>query len=339
MGAMKAPISISAEELRLGAQIRDAWRQASQIKIPDRHKKPKSIVVSGMGGSTLGAHALQTALRDELTIPFEISGDYTLPGHIGRETLVILSSYSGTTEETLASAREALKRNARVVVMTNGGELANWAKKNKLPLLLLDAAENPSNQPRMAVGYMTFGLAGILAACDVIKMDERRINGIAKIVDHQDPKQAVDLAGHLRHAFILPISAEHLSGAAHIFNNQINENAKQLSIPQILPELDHHFLEGVAFPRSVKKHLVAVLFRSEHYHPRNQKRIKLTAELLERNGIRAITVDIGGKNRLEEAWTCIALGAATSLVLAAHHRIDPWPVPNVTELKRLMAES
>ncbi|MCE9586048.1 SIS domain-containing protein [Candidatus Uhrbacteria bacterium] len=335
---MKAPILLS-DDLRLGAQLRDAWRQVSALKLPPAfHRLPTSVVVSGMGGSTLGAHVIQSVFRDEISIPFEISNDYHLPNHVDKDTLVILSSYSGTTEETLSAARDALRRKARIVVMTNGGDLLALAKKHKLPCLLIDPVENPSNQPRMAIGYMTIGLAGILAKANVLKIDERRINDAAKLVDKQDQGLAIDLARHLQKSFVLLMSAEHLIGAAHVFNNQINENGKQLSTTQIIPELDHHFLEGLSFPTSIKKHLVAVLFQSNHYHPRNQKRIKLTAEILQKNGIRAITVDVIGKNRLQEAWTAIALGASTSITLAKNSKIDAWPVPNVTWLKEQMAK-
>lgn len=328
-----------SEDLRLGAQLKDAWRQVSLLKLPASGKKlPTNVVVSGMGGSTLGAHVIQSVFRSEMTIPFEISNDYHLPNHVGRETLVILSSYSGTTEETLSAAQDAIRRKARIVIMTNGGDLLALAKKHKLPHLLIDPIENPSNQPRMAIGYMTIGLAGILAKANVIKIDERRIDTIAKLIDNQNRDQALDLARHLEKSFILLVSAEHLTGAVHVFNNQINENAKQLSVAQHIPELDHHFLEGLSFPKAIKKHLVAVLFQSSHYHPRIQKRIKLTAEILQKNGIRAITVDVIGKTRFEEAWTAIALGASTSIALAERNNIDPWPVPNVTWLKEQIAK-
>lgn len=142
---MKAPILLS-DDLRLGAQLRDAWRQVSSLKLPPTsYRLPASILVSGMGGSTLGAHVIQSVFRDVITIPFEISNDYHLPNHVGRDTLVILSSYSGTTEETLSAARDAIRRKARIVVMTNGGDLLALAKKHKLPCLLIDPVENPSN--------------------------------------------------------------------------------------------------------------------------------------------------------------------------------------------------
>jgi len=330
--------ALPQNDLRLGAQIRDAWNQASKLKLPDTYKRSQSIIVSGMGGSTLGAHVLQTVFRDELKKPFHISNDYGLPGYANRDSLVLLCSYSGTTEETISAAKEAKKRKARMVVVTTGGELAAWAKEQRVPTLLLDVAENPSQQPRMAIGYMCISLAGILHTGKFLNFTDRQIRALATHADQQDPDQATELAKHLQHKLILPIAAEHLVGAAHVFNNQVNENAKQLSILQAIPEIDHHFLEGLSFPHAIKKHLIAVLFNSKHYHPRNQARMKLTASLMEKKGIRSITVNILGKNRLEEAWTCIALGAGTSLALANTYRIDPWPVPMVTEFKELMAK-
>ncbi len=324
------------------AQLLDAWHQISTLKLDARFtlqaSRCTSIVVSGMGGSTLGAHVIQSVFRKELTIPLEISNDYHLPNHVGKKTLVILSSYSGTTEETLSAAQDAIRRKACIIIMTNGGELLALAQKHKLQYYVIDPRENPSNQPRMAIGYMTIAIAGILTKTKALNINEHQIKTIAKLLDQQDQNQAQDLAKHLEKAFILLVSAEHLTGAAHVFNNQLNENAKQLSVAQLIPELDHHFLEGLTFPKAIKKQLVAVLFQSSLYHPQNQKRIKLTAEILEKNGIRTITIDVVGKTGFQEAWTAIALGSATSVALAKQHKIDPWPVPNVTWLKEQIAK-
>ncbi len=332
---MKAPISFQ-QDLRLGAQILDAWRQVSALKI--KAFAPCSVVVCGMGGSTLGAHVLQTAFRDKLSVPMEIVNDYTLPAYVGKDTLVILSSYSGTTEETLAAAKEAKLRKAKIIVITAGGALLNLAKKNRWPTFVIDPVENPSGQPRMAVGYMTLGLAGMLSKIGVLDFPENDIHDLAKTVDGVDSKQAAALADHLRDSMVLLVSSGHLAGAAHVFNNQLNETGKHLAVAQIIPELDHHFLESLSFPQRARRSCVALLFQSKRYHPRVQKRIRLTAELFDKNGLRPVIVDVSGKNTWHEAWTVIALGAHTSLDLASIHRIDPNPVPNVTELKRLMAK-
>jgi hypothetical protein len=119
-------------------------------------------------------------------------------------------------------------------------------------------------------------------------------------------------------------------------NNQINENAKHLSTFMPLPELNHHFLEGLSFPRSAKRHVLAVLLQSHLYHPRNAKRVTLTAKLLEENGIQTVIVSPDAKTKLAQTWQAIQFGSYTSLSLAHTHHIDPEPVPNVAAFKKAL---
>ncbi len=321
----------------LPEQIREGWRAAHAARFPSAFSKATNVVVSGMGGSALGAHLIKSLYGDELSVPFETVSDYRLPGHVGKNSLIILSSYSGTTEETIATAKEALKRKAMCLALTTGGDLEALAIKHRWPVLKIGAETNPSNQPRMAIGSSAFTLIGSLAKLGFLDLKEGEVDRLATFLRQTTSQPAAqELAVRMRQRFTLFLAAEHLYGAAHVMNNQVNENAKHLSTFMPLPELNHHFLEGLSFPRSAKRHVLAVLLQSDLYHPRNTKRVTLTAKLLEENGIQTAIVSPDAKTKLAQTWQAIQFGSYTSLSLAQAHRIDPEPVPNVAAFKKAL---
>lgn len=332
--------------LKLPAQLTDAWRQVSEIdlsRFPLSALRFTDIVVAGMGGSTLGADLLRHAFANKLEVPIHIVNDYTLPPWVGKQTLVILSSYSGTTEETLACAEQAKDARANVFVMAAGGILLDGAHALDWPCWKIEADQNPSNQPRMAIGYMVAGLGCLFARLGLLPLTKRMIDLTAKELKTHgsklkaDDSAAAELAGYSENRFLLLMSAEHLLGAAHVFNNQVNENAKHLCVSQPIPELDHHFLEGLGFPYDAKRHAMAIFLQSDLYHPRNRKRIELTSQILDKNGIPSAVIDVLGPNRFIQAMNAVQFGAFTSYFIAERHRIDPVPVPNVSALKKLLS--
>ncbi|MCC7522834.1 hypothetical protein IT407_03480 [Candidatus Uhrbacteria bacterium] len=331
--------------LKLPAQLTDAWGQVSEIHLPASFidTRYSDIVIAGMGGSTLGADLLRYAFARKLEIPIHIVNDYSLPPWVGEHTLVILSSYSGTTEETLACAEQAKESGSHVFVMAAGGTLLDGAHALDWPYWKIEADQNPSNQPRMAIGYMVAGLGCLLSRLGLIPLTKRMILLASNELKKQNTtlkaleNPASELAGYSENRFLLLMSAEHLLGSAHVFNNQLNENAKHLSVSQPIPELDHHFLEGLGFPYGAKRHVMAIFLQSDLYHPRNRKRIELTSGILDKNGIPSAVIDVMGSNRFIQAMNAVQFGAFTSYYIAERHRIDPVPVPNVSALKKLLA--
>jgi glucose/mannose-6-phosphate isomerase len=318
----------------LPEQVVVGWRSASQIRFTTK-KKPSEVIVTGMGGSALGADLIRSAFADRLRVPFSIVNGYQLPNWVGRSSLVVLSSYSGTTEETLSCAKQALQKRARIAVLTTGGDLLKLARKHAWPCVLIDEATNPSNQPRMAIGSAAFALAGLLAQAGVINLREREIKALVAFLKKTVTEGAAeDLAARAGQKMLLLIAAEHLTGAAHVINNQINENAKQLSTYLALPEIDHHLLEGLSYPDGVKKNLLAVFLQSDLYHPQNKKRVKLTADIFAEHGIESVVVSPEGGTPAEQALQAIQFGSRLSLCLARQRGIDPEPVPNVARLKQ-----
>ncbi len=316
----------------LGKQCAEAWRDVKKIKIPASYRGVENIVVSGMGGSALGGHFIQFLFADKLKLPVEIVRGYTLPAYVGPKTLLILSSYSGNTEETLAAATEGKKRKARILGLAAGGKLEKFLRDNKYPAYIFKPTYNPSNQPRMGLGYSIFGQLGLLAKCGLLKIEEKEINQAIILLNHEDGT-AKTFAEELKNKIPVIVASEFLIGNAHVFTNQINENAKCFATYFELPELNHHLMEGLKNP-AANKNLKFILINSNLYHPRNQKRYQILKEVLRKNKIDFIEYRPKTKTKFQQSIETLLFGNYASFYLAMDYNLDPSPVPWVDFFKK-----
>jgi len=275
----KSHVLASIEQLP--EQIKDAWEQTASQDNSEYATGVDHIILAGMGGSALGAHVIQSIAKQTLKVPLEIVSDYTLPGYVNHKTLVILSSYSGTTEETLAAAVEAENKGAKIAVIAAGGPLAELAKTKQYPHYLINPQFNPSGQPRMAIGYAIIGQIGLLKSLGLIDAKNIDIDAIISFLREKTTwlnPEAIDseakkLAKMAEDKIIYLVSAEHLTGPTHVINNQLNENAKHLTVELKLPELNHHYMEGLPHPEAAKERCVFWFINSELYSPKLQLRV------------------------------------------------------------------
>src|SRR5438309_9715257 len=142
----------------LAQQIRDAWAIASKANLPPAYGDVRNITVAGMGGSAIGGDLAAALLADELKVPVTVHRDYGLPAYVGRDSLVVTSSYSGNTEETLSSFEEARKRGAKVLVLTTGGKLAELGRASSYPVVTFSYKA----RPRATLGYSLGLVLGVL---------------------------------------------------------------------------------------------------------------------------------------------------------------------------------
>lgn len=330
----------------LGDQILDALEQTKSIVIPDSYKTIKNVVVSGMGGSALGSHVIKAVFKSELKVPFEVVSHYDLPSYVNSDTLVLLSSYSGTTEETLSGAEQAKKLGAKIMVITAGGKLAEMAKENNWPIYLINPNYNPCNQPRMSIGYgiasqlALFAKAGIIAdqsaLLTTIAGNLKKMLPLLSPESENSPAKTLAFSAFDKH--IVLVGAEHLVGAAHVVNNQLNENAKVLTSEWHLPELNHHYMEALSFPKLAKDTTMFLLFNSALYSPRLQKRVLITKDLLEQKGYEAHSLLATTETKLEQVFEMIQIGEFVGAYLPILYGIDPSPIPNVDWFKSEMAK-
>ncbi len=309
------------------------WEMAQQ-EIPNQCYLASNIVVSGMGGSALGGRVVASLERQIIRVPIIVSTEYHLPNFVNRNSLVVISSYSGNTEETIMSLAEARARDAQVFVITTGGKLAQIANEQHLPNYIFDPKHNPSSQPRMGLGYTILSLVLLLARCQLIHPLEKLSDLPEFLTAKQtDESRFRELAAKLTGKIPVFVTSEHLKGAAHCIKNQINENSKNFSALFDLPELNHHLLEGLSFPESNKQNLHFVFFNSKHLHPEVTKRYPLTQAVLEKQHIPFTEIMLSGPNRLFEVMELIQLGGYVSFYLSQENGIDPGPIPWVDFFK------
>lgn len=331
----------------LDKQCEEAWKATSSMQMDASFSSIDRLVFFGMGGSALGIDIVKSVFSNTLSVPVEVVNDYTIPAFVNERTGVILSSYSGTTEEVLSVSKSILEKTKNIIVMTTGGELATFAETHHLPAYIFTPTYNPSQQPRMAVGYAVMGTIGILASLQLLTVSEQEITAVLEHLRQcqttlgadvpEENNTAKQFARSLQGKIPVFISSEFLIGSTHVLTNQVNENSKQFAVRFPIPEMNHHLIEGLSHPTQPVTHLSFVFIVSQLYHERNQKRHQVTAALVEQNHIAQQTLSLQGTTPLQQACELLLFGSYVSFYLAILNELDPSPIPNVDFLKKALA--
>lgn len=332
---------------QLGSQVKQIWELTSALQLDASYSSIKNVVVAGMGGSAYGTHVITTVFKEQLSVPVTVVPDYTVPAYVGQDTLVIVSSYSGSSEETLAAAEDARTKGAKIIGLTSGGKLGAWLTEHSLPFIQFDGSFNPCGVARFGYGYSIFGQMAIFAKVGLITIKQSDVDAILAVIADaqlrcsadipQDDNEAKLLAFELVQRAPVFTVAEHLEGIAHVVANAMNENAKTYSEYRSIPELNHHLLEGFKFPQTNEQHYLFLTTPSSRYAKSNQHRMELTQEVLEKHHIEWKELPVNGKSKLEEVFSYLIVGVYASYYLAALLQVDPAGTPEVEWFKKELA--
>jgi len=320
-------------------QAKAAWDQVKSLPIKPLVGKVTSVIFCGMGASIYGALVLKALHAESLPFPIEIVSDYHIPNYANKETLIVLTSYSGTTEEVLSCAQEAKKKNCHMLVLTKGGPLAQFAIDNKLPAYIFDGALNLSSTPRLGNGYTVIGLLGLFNKLGLIKINEKDMNNAFSYLDTQlegIKKVAMKESEIFVNRIPIIIAAQHLSGNAQILRNQFNETSKEFSAYYLVPDLNHHLMEGLQFPK--KSNLYFLILNSHLYSPKIKKRMELTIDVIEKNGHNVLNSFPKGKTTYEEFLETLTYGSWLTLFLGLRYNQNPATNPWVDWFKEELAK-
>jgi glucose/mannose-6-phosphate isomerase len=298
-----------------------------------------NIIVAGMGGSAIAADVLKNLLEPKLAIPFIVHRSYGLPEFVNAKSLVILSSYSGNTEETLSALEAAKKKHAQVVALTSGGLLAKDCP-NFIPL-------ESGYQPRIAFPFAFASLLALLEryelAADLPQMVTSTATFLTQLtINHwsssipEELNLAKQLASFCIGSLVLIISSPTLTGCAFRFKAQLNENAKHPAYNQEIPELNHNEILGWEAAAAIPKP-VAVMFSDAEDHPRIKARFNFTQQLFEEQGINTRFIAGEGPNQLARVLNLILLGDLTSIFLAYQKKINPAEIESIKKIKAFLA--
>ncbi len=324
---------------KLPDMMEEGWAASESVNLSNP-VKINNLVIAGMGGSAISGDIVSLALRGKAGFPVFVNRNYGCPKFVGAGTLFIAVSYSGNTEETISSFKEAVKAGAKIVSISTGGALKELSEKNRVPLI-----EIPKGlPPRAALGYLLSAILGVLNRSGVgaFKTDlNDTIRSLRQLVKkygalngsrENDVKQ---MAKRLQGKTPVILASEGTSYAAGMrWKTQLSENSKITSILSIFPEMDHNDIVNFSFLKKGSHNYSFIILRDEGDPERMKKRIEVTKSLISGNAGGIIEVWSQGKTSLERSMSLIIYGDYLSVYLAILAKMDPTPVDIIEKLKK-----
>jgi len=311
-------------------QLRDAIQIGANASFNIPSKKITSVLICGLGGSGIGGKIIDLLLKADIKIPVVVTNDYSIPNFVNENTLVIASSYSGNTEETLAAVIEGNKRNAEVVAITSGGRLLELVNQNNWNSLVVPGGE----QPR---GMLAYSLVQLLYIFEKYSLVDSRytplLNEVIELVDANETDiqtEAKDLATKIHNKQVVIYAEQSLEGVAVRFRQQINENAKELCWHHVLPEMNHNELVGWA--GGTKNQAIIKLNSSLDFY-RTKKRWELCKEEMSKYTNSIYEINAKGSSKLIQVLYLIHLTDWVSVFLADLKNVDSVEVDVIINLK------
>ncbi|MBS1771874.1 MAG: bifunctional phosphoglucose/phosphomannose isomerase [Bacteroidetes bacterium] len=317
-------------------QLHEALIIGQNYKFTSSKKAFSNVVLTGLGGSGIGGSIIQNYVFDKMKIPFIVNKDYFLPSFVNSHSLVIVSSYSGNTEETTAAMQQALKAKATIVCITSGGKIAETAKKKHLDCILVPAGM----PPRACLGYSMVQVLFTLQHFGLIKTNiEKDINGAIKLLKSESKdiqKRAKAVAQKLNGKLPIIYSAPDFEGVAVRFRQQINENSKMLCWHHVIPEMNHNELVGWR-DKDAKK--AVVILRNDTDYVRVKTRMEINKKVIKKYTSNIIEIYSKGNSYWDKVFYLIHLTDWVSVLLADIRKKDATEVKVIDFLKGELAKS
>jgi glucose/mannose-6-phosphate isomerase len=324
-------------------QCRLAWEKVSKFDLPPEYRPVDKVVILGMGGSAIGGDMVRRLALAESKVPVWVHRDYGLPPFVDCNTMVIASSYSGNTEETLSAFTASLKTPAKKLALTTGGKLRELVEKEDIPVFSIDYQA----PPRAAFPHSFVPLVGIFQKLGLfgdksadLKRALKILNKLAGDLVENTPlvtNPAKQLAAKLRGNLAVIYGGEVLSEVARRWKTNLNENSKAWAFFELFPELNHNAVVGYEFPPEIKDGVFIVLLHSVLFSPRSQLHYEATAKLLAKSGISHEVVEVVGETALAQVLSMVLFGDYVSFYLAMLNETDPTPLDAVDFVKRYLA--
>ena len=317
-------------------QLDEALAIGAAAEVKPLENSIEHVYVAGMGGSGIGADFVANFIRDESKVPYLVGKGYDIPAYIGTQSLGLVSSYSGNTEETLQSFEEMRDAGARIICVASGGKLIKYAEE-----LGLDFVKVPDNwpSPRACLGYSVVSQLHIMQKLGVIS--DGAIKDVKKSVDllrreADDIKEKAEkIAQFLHNKLPIIYSTDRFAPVSVRFRQQLNENAKMLSWSGVVPEMNHNELVGW---RDKNDNLAVIYFRSKDDLERNQTRIDINKEIIGNYTDTIIEIYAKGDTLIEQSMYLVHLGDWISWYVSQLRGMDSIEVNVIDYLKGELAK-
>lgn len=308
--------------------------------------KINNILYLGMGGSAIAGDLLKDILIDEIKVPISVVRGYKAPHFCNKNTLVIVSSYSGNTEETFSAASEAKGSGAQFLAISSGGKIGELAKENSWNMVTLPGGF----PPRQSLGITFFALykqLGNLGILENYVTDFSKLKSFVQdeITKHDYQKHgahilAQELAKTIHNRIpVIYSTAPFLKSVSTRWQNQLQENSKNLAFKNVIPEMNHNEIVGWEMDTPLKESLVAIFLENENVNPRIKQRIELSKKIIKKSGSDVVDIYASGSCALERVLSLIILGDWVSYYLAKFNKVDPIEIKNIDYLKTELAKT
>lgn len=301
----------------------------------------RNILIIGMGGSAIGGDLIKAYSANSCPVPVEVNRHYSVPGWVDKHTLVITSSYSGNTEETLTATAAALDRNAKVICVTSGGKLKDIAEHRKLDHIIIPSGM----QPRAALAvsfipqYRIFELLGYTGEGDDTLVEAGRfLQKKAEQLSNPASSSALELADKIKDTLPIIYSDATLMAPVNLrWRGQFEENAKTLAYGNLFPEMNHNEIVGWENIKHLNNKISVILLQDRDDNPRIKLRMKIIGELIGDSLAGYHILESDGPNRLARMFSLVHLADWTSFYLSILYGSDPTPVEKIDLLKQRLA--
>ena len=322
---------ISAFPANISEAIEIAKR--SKFKTPDR--EIQNIVICGMGGSGIGGKLVGKWIENEIGVPILFAHDYTLPAFVSKNSLVIGSSYSGNTEETLSTVYEAIEKGAHIIGVTSGGEMQAICEKNGFDCVVVPGG----NPPRTALAFSLVQLLNIFSELGMISSERlNEMETARQLIVKEEvniKKKAHEIAAFLKGNVGVLYGTTIYEPVLVRARQQFNENGKLLCWHHSLPEMNHNELVGWG---GGDDRFASIFFESDDIHPRNARRLEITKARIATMSSKNLTISPLGNNLIERSIYYINLVDWASLYLAELKEVDPIDIEIIDYLKAELAK-
>ena len=321
---------------RFTEQLDEALQIAAKAEVKKHKRKLNKIFVAGLGGSGIGADFVASIIRKECALPYLVGKSYDIPSYVDGNTLAILSSYSGNTEETLSALKHIEKTGAKVLVITSGGKLLKRAKSKGY-----DSVQVPGDwpSPRACLGYSVVTQLGVLTKLGLIS--DKSLKSIKKSItllnkEAKDvKKEANKIAKKLHNKMPVIYSEDRVEPVAVRLRQQINENAKALCWHHVIPEMNHNELVGW---KDKDDSLIALYLRNKDDYKRNSVRMDINQKIIKKCTKHIINVYSKGTDQVQRMMYLVYLGDWISWYLSQLRGQDSIEVNSIDYLKGELAK-
>jgi glucose/mannose-6-phosphate isomerase len=321
-------------------QIRKSWEEGKKAD-RGRISDPSHIVICGMGGSAIAGDLLHDLFFEDLSIPLIVNRGYDIPSFIDERSLLLISSYSGNTEETLHAFSQGHQKKAMIAVFTSDGEIGKKAEDERIPTLTF-----PSGYPpRSALGFSFFSMVGFLTQIVSLPLDDRHINALIALLNRlkdllKHPKgEIAQLSDTLIGNIPLIHISRRLRSVALRWQTQINENSKTFAHINEIPEANHNEIVGLNFPKALVRKMVLIFLRAKKYeNTQIGNRFEISKEIVRSSVKKIVQIEAEGDDKLQEMFSLIYKGDFLSYHLSQRLGVDPTPVSRIDTLKQKLQE-